>query len=215
MAAQLEFVVGTLKELRTPQPGKEQYYAVCDTAQFYIWPDAEFLQSLLPGVCYNWGYEARGKYKTARSTEVIQNPQPYPNPAPGPAPINYNPPQPLPQQYQQAQQYQPAPQMPQQAPYQPPQPQYQPPSPIAALDPREDHSMMMYVTGVVGRAMGSGSFPANEIILLTAEAIKSWHSIPQFVRDAERGSSDTVAAPTAPEYPAPGSSLPPPHTEHP
>lgn len=49
----------------------------------------------------------------------------------------------------------------------------------SAPDIRTETAAMIFVTGVVGRAMGSGKFEASEIVSLTAIALDAWHSIPK------------------------------------
>ena len=79
----------------------------------------------------------------------------------------------------------------QQASYQPPQaPQYapQPPQPVPqanntytpkppsnAFNKGDTQSLMMFVTGIVGRSMQSGNFSVNEIEMLTKNAVRAFN----------------------------------------
>lgn len=61
-----------------------------------------------------------------------------------------------------------------------PPPIYTPaPAPIAAPPAavsEEQRQENMFVMGVVGRAMGSGSFSSNDVLLLTHAAVQAWES---------------------------------------
>lgn len=56
------------------------------------------------------------------------------------------------------------------------------PSPNPSNVPQDDTAESIFVTGIVGRAMGSGAFGVDAIDLLTKTAAKAWkerHSAPQ------------------------------------
>lgn len=63
-----------------------------------------------------------------------------------------------------------------QAPWQKPQPQQpaQNAQPPATSGHSDNTAGMIFVTGVVGRAMGSGQFASGDISHLTHEALKAW-----------------------------------------
>ena len=89
-------------------------------------------------------------------------------------------PQAMPAQQAQAQQAQ-AP-LPQQQPIQRPLASQAPPPPAVSSHDRE---MYMFITGIVGRSMGSGKFEHNEIKLLTLAASDAWkalHAAPEPAR---------------------------------
>lgn len=49
-------------------------------------------------------------------------------------------------------------------------------APPAQMAPQSDQAEDIFVTGVVGRAMGSGAFTATDVSLLTKAAIEAWRS---------------------------------------
>ena len=73
----------------------------------------------------------------------------------------------------------------QQASYQPPQapqpmPQannntYTPKQPTGGFNKSDTQSLMMFVTGIVGRSMQSGNFSVNEIEMLTKNAVRAFN----------------------------------------
>ena len=76
------------------------------------------------------------------------------------------------------QQYSPQPQyMPTQPP--PPVPQanntYTPKQPTGGFNKSDTQSLMMFVTGIVGRSMQSGNFSVNEIETLTKNAVRAFN----------------------------------------
>lgn len=56
----------------------------------------------------------------------------------------------------------------------PPRPQAAAPAPAAVPTPIGAKDALIFVTGVVGRAMGSGQFKSGDISDLTHEALKAW-----------------------------------------
>lgn len=71
----------------------------------------------------------------------------------------------------------------------------------AATPARGNDSEAIFVTGVVGRAMGSGQFGVNEIKMLTVAAVQAyriWH-----------GAVDEAPDPAPPRPPAPYNRMPP------
>ena len=69
---------------------------------------------------------------------------------------------------------------PTQAP-QPPQPMpqannsYTPKQPTGGFNKSDTQSLMMFVTGIVGRSMQSGNFSVNEIEMLTKNAVRAFN----------------------------------------
>lgn len=57
---------------------------------------------------------------------------------------------------------------------QPPKPQASAPAPAATPSRIDQKDALIFVTGVVGRAMGSGQFKSGDISDLTHEALKAW-----------------------------------------
>ena len=79
--------------------------------------------------------------------------------------------------------YQPQ-QTPQYAPTQPPQPPqpmpqanntFTPKQPTGGFNKSDTQSLMMFVTGIVGRSMQSGNFSVNEIETLTKNAVRAFN----------------------------------------
>lgn len=63
--------------------------------------------------------------------------------------------------------------------------------------PRNDTSKEIFVTGVVGRAMGSGQFGLNDVKGLTAAAKGAWESVME--GEVQRGMQDDIPYPTSEE----------------
>lgn len=60
------------------------------------------------------------------------------------------------------------------APAAAPRPQAPVPAPVATNTPINNKDALIFITGVVGRAMGSGQFKSGDISDLTHEALKAW-----------------------------------------
>tara|TARA_R100000329_G_scaffold45066_3_gene42186 strand:+ start:1217 stop:1672 length:456 start_codon:yes stop_codon:yes gene_type:complete len=65
--------------------------------------------------------------------------------------------------------------IPPQAPQQMPQNNYAPKPPSSALNKNETQRLDIFVTGVVGRSMGSGHFSVNDIEELTKNAVRAFN----------------------------------------
>jgi hypothetical protein len=131
--------------INQPKPGKKKG-SIKDNVLGYVWMDPDALNHFKRGQRIYIEYSDDGNFKNLVG---------FPNPAPHQV-------APQPQQM--------APAVPRQAP--PPRPM-QPnfPAPATDVDPT---AMNIFVTGIVGRALGSGHFQAQDISQLTLEAKRAF-----------------------------------------
>lgn len=59
-------------------------------------------------------------------------------------------------------------------------------------EPAPDKDRLIWLTGIVGRAMGSGKFEANEITALTAAALSAWEIVQSGGRHLKVDSPDVL-----------------------
>jgi len=69
-----------------------------------------------------------------------------------------------------------------------------------------EQERMIYITGIVGRAMGSGKFAASEIPILTQAAAAAWDQLtkPRPVEPANKPMPDEPPMPAPSDYPGAG-----------